>query len=106
MKNGLKQSLIKKLDITPSAKFDAQFFEKLEKTNRHKGFSNWVTLAISGCATASVLFISISSYNAAHRATFNHREYVESVLEVQQSMTEEISNDDMIDLTSLFSDEI
>jgi hypothetical protein len=109
MKNGLKQALVKKLEVTPSETFDAQFFEKLEVARRPGVFSNWITWMVSGLATASVLFISINSFNSPHnlhRSSFNHREYVESVLEIQQSMTEEISNDDMIDLTTLTADEI
>lgn len=109
MKNGLKLALIKKMDVTPSENFDAQFFAKLEDVRRPSVFSNWVTWMVSGLATASVLFISINSFNSphsSHKHSFNHREYVESVLEIQQSMGEEISNDEMMDLTSLTSDEI
>lgn len=105
MNNGLKQSLIKKMDVTPSPHFDAQFFEKLElEKKRPVLFSNWITWFVSGCAMASVLFVAINV--SSHKASFNHREYVESVLEIQRSMNEDISNEDMIDLTSVYSDEI
>jgi hypothetical protein len=105
MSNGLKQSLIKKLDVNPSPNFDSQFFEKLEREKKRPSlFSNWITLLVSGCAMASVLFVAINV--SSPRASFNHREYVDSVLEVQRSMTEDITDDDMIDLTSVPSDEI
>lgn len=106
MSNELKKSLIKKLDIKPSSGFDAAFFDKLEKTKKRPGvFSNWITWAVSGCATASVLFIAINNYNS-HKHSFNHQEYVESVLEIQRSMSEEIANEDIDDLTIIPSDEI
>ena len=106
MSNELKKSLINKMDIKPSSGFDAAFFDKLEKTKKRPGvFSNWVTWAVSGCATASVLFIAISNHNT-QRNSFNHMEYVESVIEIQRSMTEEIASEDMDDLTIIPSDEI
>lgn len=110
MKNSLKQSLIKKMDVTPSADFDKHFFQKLDKANRPGVFANWITWAVSGLATASVLFISINTFNSPHvrhkTHAFNHKEFVESAMDIQQSMSEEIINDDMIDLTTLPSDEI
>lgn len=106
MSNELKKSLIKKLDVKPSSNFDAAFFDKLEKSQKRPGvFSNWITWVVSGCATASVLFIAINNYNS-HNHSFNHEKYVESVIEIQQSMTEEIANEDMDDLTIIPSDEI
>lgn len=106
MSNELKKSLINKMDIKPSSGFDAAFFDKLEKSKKRPSvFSNWITWAVSGCATASVLFIAINNYNT-QRPSFNHQEYVESVLEIQRSMSEEIVNEDMDDLTIIPSDEI
>lgn len=110
MSDNLKKSLQKKMNVTPSADFDARFFTKLEQEKKRPGvFANWITWAISGCATASVLFIAINNYNATQR-TFNHKEYVETAMEIQNTMTEDISedisNDDMIDLTSVSADEI
>ena len=107
MSNKLKESLIKKTDIMPSVNFDSSFFDKIEAAKKRPGvFSNWITWTITGCATASVLFIAVTSYNLSARRTFNHQEYVESVLEIQSTVNEEISQDEMIDLTSFSSDEI
>lgn len=106
MSNKLKQSLVEKMEIKPSSDFDSRFFEKLEKQKKRPGvFANWLTWAISGCATASVLFIAINSYKVP-TATFNHKEYIDTALEIQSAMTEEITNDGMSDLTSSAVDEI
>ncbi len=103
----LKESLIKKMDITPSKNFDAAFFEKLEsEKSRPKIFSKWITWAISGLATASVLFIAITNYNTAPKHAFNHKEYVESVLEIQSTFNDEITDSATNDLTVMPSDEI
>jgi hypothetical protein len=102
----LKKSLIEKLDVTPSSDFDSRFFEKLEKEKkRPRVFASWLTWAISGCATASVLFIAINSYRGL-TPTFNHKEYVESALEIQSTMTDDITGDGTVDLTSSSYDEI
>lgn len=104
--SGLKKSLAEKLDVKPSSDFDSRFFEKLEKEKkRPRVFANWLTWAISGCATASVLFIAINSYRVPTQ-TFNHKEYVESALEIQSAMTEDITSDSTVDLTSSSYDEI
>lgn len=105
MSNKLKHSLIEKLDVKPSSDFDSRFFEKLEKQKKPKAFANWLTWAISGCATASVLFIAINSYRVP-APTFNHKEYAEAAMEIQSSMTEDITNDTLPDLTSSSYDEI
>ena len=105
--SNLKKSLIKKMDVEPSKNFDAKFFEKLHKEEaRPKVFSTWITWAISGCATASVLFIAITNYNVQPRHTFNHKEYIDSMLELQNTVNDGIADDRMIDLTSTPSDEI
>lgn len=107
MSNNLKKALLKKMDHSSSQNFDALFFEKLEKEKAKKPgvFSNWIAWAISGCATASVIFIAATNYNIpAH--SFNHQEYVESALEIQSTINDDISNDDMIDLTTSSPDEI
>jgi hypothetical protein len=102
----LKKSLIEKLDVKPSSDFDSRFFEKLEKEKkRPRVFASWLTWAISGCATASVLFIAITSYRVPTNS-FNHKEYVESALEIQSAMTEESFVDGTVDLTSSSYDEI
>ena len=102
----LKQSLIEKMDVSASPDFDARFFEKLKHQKKRPGvFANWLTWAISGCATASVLFIAINTYRVPVH-TFNHQEYVEAALEIQSTMTEDITNDGIVDLTSLSYDEI
>lgn len=104
--SGLKKSLVEKLDVKPSSDFDSRFFEKLEKEKKRPGvFANWLTWAISGCATASVLFIAINSYRVP-APTFNHKEYVESALEIQSAMTDDITSDGTVDLTSSTVDEI
>lgn len=104
----LKKSLIKKMDITPAPDFDLRFFEKLENHQKRPSvFANWLTWAVSGCATASVLFIAVTSYNVPARRTLNRQEYVESFLEIQKTVNEDISRDEvMIDLTTLAPDEI
>lgn len=106
MSNKLKQSLVEKMDIKSSPDFDSRFFEKLEKEKkRPRAFVSWLTWAISGCATASVLFIAINSYKVP-TATFNHKEYVDTALEIQSAMTDDITSDDTSDLTSSAVDEI
>lgn len=106
MSNKLKQSLVEKISVQSSPDFDSRFFEKLSaEQKRPKIFASWLRWAISGCATASVLFIAINSYRVP-TATFNHREYVETVLEIQSSMTEDVASDEISDLTSSFVDEI
>lgn len=105
--SNLKQSLVKKLDINPSNNFDAEFFKKLELTKgQPKLFSKWVTWIISGLATTTVLVFAITNYQVSPRHTFNHQEYVDSVLEIQSSFDESSIDDNMIDLTILPSDEI
>lgn len=102
----LKKSLVEKLDVKTSSDFDSRFFEKLEKEKkRPRVFASWLTWAISGCATASVLFIAITSYRVPAPA-FNHREYVESALEIQSAMTDDTSFDGTVDLTTSAVDEI
>lgn len=106
MSNKLKQSLVEKMDIKSSPDFDARFFEKLAKEQkRPRAFASWLTWAISGCATASVLFIAINSYKVP-TATFNHKEYVDTALEIQSAMTDDIVSDETSDLTSPSYDEI
>jgi hypothetical protein len=101
----LKKSLINKMDVNSSPDFDVRFFEKLdEQKKRPSSFANWLTWAVSGCATASVLFIAVTSYNFPDRHSFNHKEYVDSVLEIQKTVNEDISRD--ADLTSHHHDEI
>lgn len=106
MSNKLKQSLVEKMDMKPSPDFDSRFFEKLEKEKkRPRVFASWLTWAISGCATASVLFIAINSYKVP-TATFNHKEYVDTALEIQSAMTDDVTSDETSDLTSPSYDEI
>ncbi|MBC7712765.1 MAG: hypothetical protein H7177_05475 [Rhizobacter sp.] len=73
---------------------------------RPKVFSKWITWVISGCATASVLTIAISTYNAQPRHAFNHKEYIDSMLELQDTVNDNISDDNMNNLTVVHSDEI
>ena len=101
----LKESLIKKMDISPSKNFDTDFFQKLEREHsRPKLFSRWITWTVSGLATVSVLFIAITNYNTAPKHSFNHKEYVESVLEIQSTFNDDVSEPN--DLTALTADEI
>lgn len=104
--SGLKKSLIEKLDVASSTDFDSRFFEKLEKEKkRPRIFTRWFTWVISGCATASVLYIAITSTHTPAPA-FNHREYIESALEIQSAMTDEITIVGTVDLTTSSYDEI
>lgn len=105
MSNQLKDALKKKMDVTPSSDFDSAFFEKLEKSKKPRLFSNWVTWAVSGCATASVLFIAITNYNVPGPQRVNQREFVENALEIQGALNEGISPIES-DLTVSVSDEI
>ncbi len=106
MDSELKKALINKTQNQKSPDFDAAFFEKLEKVkNRPKVFSGWLTWAISGCATLCVLFIAVTSYNTPVKRTFNHSEYINSAIEIQNSLNEDVSVDDL-DLTSKEYDEI
>lgn len=105
--SNLKKSLVKKMDISPSNNFDAEFFKKLEHTKgQPKLFSKWTTWIISGLATTSVLVFAITNYHVSPKHAFNHQEYVDSVLEMQSSFDESIIDDNTIDLTTLPSDEI
>jgi hypothetical protein len=103
----LKKSLIKKTEIEVSKKFDDVFFEKLHNEQaRPKVFSTWITWLISGFATASVLFIAISSYNLRPHHAFNHNEYIDSMLELQDTVNDGISDDNRINLTVMHTDGI
>lgn len=105
--SNLKKALTKKMDIHPSSGFDAAFFEKLDrKKSSFNFFSKWITWSVTGLATASVLFITITSYNKASKHSFNHAEYVESVLDIQSSFEEDNSDFNASDLTISTSDEI
>lgn len=105
--NSLKESLIKKTEVQPSKNFDATFFEKLEREkSRPRIFTKWITWTISGLATASVFFIAITNYNSAPQHAFNHQEYVESVLEIQGTFNDDLSDPNTNDLTAMPSDEI
>ena len=81
-------------------------FEKLaiEKV-RPKLFSDRLTWALSGFATLTVLFIAVTNYHTPIKRSFNHTEYISSAIEIQNSLNEDISGDDL-DLTSLDYDEI
>jgi hypothetical protein len=104
--SGLKKSLIEKLDIKPSSDFDSRFFEKLGKEKkRPRVFASWLTWAVSGCATASVLYLAITG-NHPPAPAFNHREYVESAVEIQSAMTDDITIAGTVDLTTSSYDEI
>lgn len=106
MSNKLKQSLIEKIEVEPSKDFDSRFFEKLRnEQTRPPVYASWLTWAVSGCATASVLFFAINSYRTP-LTTFNHREYIETALEIQSAMNDVINSDEMSDLTSASVDEI
>ena len=106
MSNQLKRSLIEKMAVNPSKDFDTRFFEKLRNDQkRPRLFAHWFTWAISGCATTSVLFLAINSYRVP-TTTFNHREYVETALEIQTAINEVITSEEMSDLTSASVDEI
>lgn len=106
MSNQLKESLRKKMDVTPSTQFDSLFFDKLEKSRKPSVFSNWITWAVSGCATASVLFIALSNYHIPTRHAFNHQEYVENALEIQGDLNESVVPLESSDLTVNTLDEI
>lgn len=109
MSKQLKEALVNKMDVKPSAHFDAAFFNKLEKEkNRPLFFSNWIAWAISGCACASVLFVTFTNnqphYRPIAKSTINHQEYLESALEFQNTLNEDVSPDS--DLTGSSTDEI
>jgi hypothetical protein len=103
----LKNSLNNKLNIKPSKNFDIIFFEKLAKEQaRPKTFSIRRPWLITGLATATALFIFITNYNVPPRHTFNHKEYIDTMLEFQNSANDGLADDRMIDLTTIASDEI
>ena len=104
-RNDLKKALIEKTHIEKSANFDSAFFAKLEK-ERHGIFSGWFAWAISGCATLCVLFMAVTTYNAPVQRSFNHGEYINSTLEIQSSMDEDVSSVDLEGLTTSSYDEI
>ncbi len=95
------------MDVHASAHFDSTFFEKLEKSKKRPSvFASWITWAISGCATASVLFMAITNYNLPSSHAFNHQEYVENVLEIQGAINEGVAPVEPSDLTGNTTDEI
>lgn len=104
-RNDLKKALINKTQIERSANFDSTFFAKLEK-ERHGIFSGWFAWTISGCATLCVLFMAVTTYTTPVKRTFNHQEYVSSTLEIQNSMNEDVSSEDLEGLTTSSYDEI
>lgn len=106
MSNQLKESLRKKMDVTPSAQFDSAFFDKLEKSKKPGIFSSWITWAVSGCATASVLFIALTNYHLPNKHAFSHKEYIENALEIQGDLNEGIDPVEPSDLTVSSLDEI
>lgn len=106
MDSELKKALISKTQNQKSPDFDAAFFEKLDREkSRPKVFASWLTWAVSGCATLCVLFIAVTTYNTPGKPSFNHKEYVNSAIEIQNSLNEDASLDDL-DLTSQDYDEI
>ena len=103
----LKKTLIKKMDVQPSKHFDSAFFEKLEREKAPpKIFAKWISWVISGAVTASVLFIAVSNNTKIPQHAFNHQEYLESVIEVQDIFIEDVSKEDTNDLTVITTDEI
>ena len=105
--NNLKKLLIKKIDINYTTEFDTTFFKKLEKEkSRPAIFSKWLIWTVSGLTTASVLFVTIINFNGAPGHSFNHIEYVESVLEIQSTFDEDFIDISVNDLTISPSDEI
>lgn len=104
MSKKLKEAFIAKMDVKTSPDFDSQFFKKLEKEKARKTsrlFSPNLTWLISGCATLSVLFIAINSYEAPKKAPFHHKEYVEAVIDVQNSFDDSVTNDNASDTADL-----
>ena len=106
MDNEFKKSLINKIHNQKSPDFDTTFFEKLTiQKSRLKFFFDRLTWAISAFATLTVFFIAVTNYHTPIKRSFNHAEYINSAIEIQNSLNEDISGDDL-DLTSLEYDEI
>lgn len=107
MNKKLRDSFNAKMDLKPSKDFDSTFFAKLEKSDKKPNFfSNWITWAVSGCATASVLFIAVTNYSVPNRSLVHQEEYIQSLIEVQDTLNEGIGGDDLIDLTTSSTDAI
>lgn len=108
MSKKLKDSFNSKMDIKTSSQFDSTFFAKLEKTQKGpKLFSHWLGWAISGCATASVLFFAVTHYNVPVRPiAATHEEYIQSVIDIQDTLDEGVASEEMMDLTTASSDAI
>ena len=110
MSKQLKETFNKKMDIHTSASFDKEFFKKLDhEAHKPYFFSRYLPWAMSGLATLSVLFIALNISRFSPQTSPKHREYIDSVIELQNSMDESISSDsqtDTMDLTSAQSDEI
>lgn len=111
MNDKLKNSFNAKLEITPSRDFDKVFFEKI-KNEKHKflkPFSQWLPWTLSAGITAMVIVISFTNNPFAPSHAFSHREYVQNVIEIQNSFDESVIGDyngDMLDLTTEPTDEI
>jgi hypothetical protein len=109
MSKNLKDSFNKKMDIKSSKDFDSLFFKKLEKEKSKSNiFSQYFTWIISGCATISIIFLAVNNFHTT-RHSFNHQEYIDSVIEMQSSIDENVSSDipaEGLDLTTSQSDEI
>lgn len=108
MSKKLKDTFNSKMDVKPSNGFDSAFFSKLEKAQKKpKLFSHWISWAVSGCATASVLFFAVTNYNVPSRSQQQYsEEYIQSVIEIQDTLNEGITSDEAIDLTSADIDAI
>jgi hypothetical protein len=103
MSRKLKDTFNKKMDLQATPGFDSAFFKKLEKERKPNFFSRYLTWAISGCATLSVLAIAINTYHVTPQHSFNHKEYVETVIDLQSSFDDSVAGDyqtDMLDLTT------
>ncbi len=100
-KETLKDKFNKKASIAPSKNFDQSFFQKLElEKSQKRSFRNWWSYSL-GSALALSLAIVFLVGRQPLKPSFNHSEYIESVLANQEALNEEIS-----DLTEEPMDEI
>lgn len=110
MGKNLKETFVKKMDIKSSKDFDSQFFKKLEaQKSKPSFFAHYFTWAISGLATLSIIFIAINNYHMTSKTSLNHQEYIESVIEMQNTIDENVYSDmpeESLDLTTSQADEI
>lgn len=108
-KNLLKNNLKNKLAISPSANFDTVFKEKIQKLNKEEAsdFFTYLSHFVSSLLVLGVVVLVINQYQSPVVPAQNYEDfYVNSYLEFQDSVDQEIYEFDSEFLTSPLLSEI